>query len=56
MTEFPRTRYRTRHSNSDASKPVKSQARSMDDGVSLLSNLLVTRKIGIRIMDGNRPK
>ena len=56
MTASPRTRNRTRHSSNEANSPVNSQASSMDDGVSLPSRLLVTSRMGMRMIEGNRPK
>ena len=56
ITESPRTRNRTRHSSSEANSPVSSQARSMYVGVSLPSRLLVTSRMGMRMIEGNSPK
>ena len=56
MTESPRTRNRTRHSRSAEKSPVNNQARSMYGAVSLPSRLWVTSRIGIRMIEGNRPK
>ncbi len=52
----PRIRMRTRHSSSDANRPVSSQATSMNGAVSLPSRLWVTARIGIRISVGKRLK
>ena len=56
MTARPRTRNRTRHTSSEANSPVSSQATSMNGAVSLPSRLLVTSRMGMRMIDGNRPK
>ena len=56
MAESPRTRNRTRQSKSAANSPVNSQARSMYGAVSLPSRLWVTSRIGIRMIEGKRPK
>ena len=45
-----------RHTSSVASNPVSSHARSMDGAVSLPSKLWVKSRIGMRMMEGNRPK
>ena len=56
IAESPRTRYRTRHNVSAANNPVSNHAASMYGAVRRPSRLLVRSKIGMRMIDGKRPK
>ena len=55
-TTAPRITMRTRHRSRETNRAVSSHANSMNGAVSLPSRLLVTARIGIRMIEGNSPK
>ncbi len=55
-TASPRMRMRTLQSINELNRAVSNQASRIDGAVIFPSRLLVTRRNGMRMIEGNRPK
>ena len=55
-TDSPRIRMRRRQSINELKRAVRSQAKRIEGAVIRPSNRLVTSKMGMRMIEGNKPK